>query len=90
MTPQELIQNTDLGKIASEGVLIYQEVKKQYEENSVGKFLAIDIDSKEKYLAPTSAEAVITARAKHPGKVFYVVKIGFDAAETMAHLIHKK
>ena len=90
MTPEELIKNTDLAKIASEGTLIYQEVKKKYEENSIGKFLAIDIDSKDLYLASTSAEAVIAARAEHPGKVFYVVKIGFNAAETMAHLVHKK
>ncbi|HLD70334.1 MAG TPA: hypothetical protein VI937_00380 [Negativicutes bacterium] len=90
MTPEELIKNTDLAKVASQGALIYQEVKKKYEENSIGKFLAIDIDSKEQFLASTSAEAVVAARAKYPGKVFYVVKIGFDAAETMAHLIYKK
>jgi hypothetical protein len=90
MTPSELIKNSDLSRIASQGALIYEEVKKRYEQNSVGKFLAIDIDTKEQYIAPTSAEAVISARTAHPGKVFYVVKIGFDAAETMAHFVHKK
>ena len=56
MTPEELIKNTDLAKVASQGALIYQEVKKKYEENSIGKFLAIDIDSKEQFLASTSAD----------------------------------
>jgi hypothetical protein len=55
-----------------------------------GEFLAIDIDSKDVYVAPTSAEAVVAARGVHPNKVFYVVKIGFDAAETMAHLFPQK
>jgi hypothetical protein len=90
MDPQELIKNTDLDKIAKEGSLIYQGVKAKYEENSIGKFLAVDIDSKDQYLASTSAEAVIQARTVHPDKVFYVVKIGFDAAETMANLIASK
>jgi len=90
MEAEELIKNTDLEKIATQGALIYQGVKSKYEENSIGKFLAIDIDSKDQYLAQTSAEAVVLARAAHPNKVFYVVKIGFDAAETMAHLISKK
>lgn len=90
MDPQELMKNTDLEKIATQGALIYQEVKSKYEPTSNGKFLAIDIDSKEQYPATTSAEAVVAARQAHPGKVFYVVKIGFDAAETLAHLVAKK
>ena len=90
MDSEELIKNSDLQRIATEGALIYEAVRGKYEVNSLGKFLAIDIESKDQYLAPTSAEAVITARKAHPKRVFYVVKIGFDAAETMANLIRKK
>lgn len=90
MNPEELIKNTDLEKIATQGALIYQSVKSKYEEHSIGKFLAIDIKSQDLFLGTTSAEAVVQARVAHPNTVFYVVKIGFDAAETMAHLISKK
>jgi hypothetical protein len=62
-------------------------VKSEFEPEHHGKFLAIDIDSKDHYLADTSADAVASARATHPEKVFYVKKIGFDAAETMSNLI---
>ncbi len=89
-TPEELLKNTDLEKIATEGNLIYQSIKSKYETNSIGKFLAIDIESKDQFLSASSAEAVVDARKVHPNKVFYVVKIGFDAAETMANLIVKK
>lgn len=89
MDPQELIKNADLEKIATQGALMYQEMKSSYESSSMGKFLAIDIDTKDAYLAPTSAEAVVAARAAHPGKVFYVVKVGSDTAETLASLISK-
>jgi len=42
------------------------------------------IYSKKAYLGNTSAEALELARQNHPNTVFYVVKIGFDVAETMA------
>ncbi len=86
MNTDELIKNADLQNIADKGSVIYAEIKSDYESNEIGKFLAIDITSKDVYLGSTSAEAVELARKEHPQTVFYVVKIGFDAAETMAHL----
>ncbi len=80
----ELIKKANIQKIAEEGTKIYESLKLQYEPVQNGKFLAIDIESKEAYLGNTSAEALELARQKHPKKVFYVVKIGFDVAETMA------
>lgn len=81
---ENLIKTADIQRIASEGAKIYDQIKVQYDPQEHGKFLAIDIDSKKAYLGATSAEAVLLARAHHPNKVFYVVKIGFDVAETMA------
>lgn len=88
MNSEELLKNTDLQKISTEGTKIYQGIKAQYESEHTGKFLAIDIDTKNAYLGDTSADAVASARAQHADHVFYVVKIGFDAAETMAHLFN--
>jgi hypothetical protein len=85
MTSEELLKTADLQKIATEGVNIYTEIKSKYEPDHKGEFLAIEIESKKVYLAPTSAEAVVKARIENPDKVFFVMKIGFDAAETMAH-----
>lgn len=87
-----LIKNADIQKIAEEGAKIYSQVKVTYDPKEKGKFLAIDIESKKAYLGSTSAEALDLARSKHPNKVFYVVKIGFDVAETMAKsfIVHRK
>jgi len=79
-----LIKKTDIQKIAEEGSKIYDQIKINYDPKEIGKFLAIDIDSKDAYLGDTSAEALELARQNHPNKVFYVIKIGFDVAETMA------
>ncbi|MBI2406007.1 MAG: hypothetical protein HYV25_00290 [Candidatus Harrisonbacteria bacterium] len=80
----ELIKKVDIQKIAEEGSRIYDQIKVNYDPKERGKFLAIDIDSKKGYLGNTSAEALESARQNHPNKIFYVVKIGFDVAETMA------
>lgn len=80
----DLIKKADIQKIAEAGTKIYETIKSQYEPAENGKFLAIDIDSKDTYIANTSSEAVELARKAHPNRVFYVVKIGFSAAETLA------
>lgn len=89
MNTQDLIKNSDIQKIADEGEKIYQKVKIQYEPQEKGKFLAIDIETENLYLGTTSAEALELARQQHPDKVFYVVKIGFDVAETLARTFTK-
>ena len=88
---QELIKKADIQKIAEKGAAIYQKVRVQYEPQQNGKFLAMDIDSEKTYLGNTTAEALELARQNHPDKVFYVVKIGFESAETLAKsFIHQK
>jgi hypothetical protein len=81
---EDLIKKADIQKIAEDGAKIYAQIKINYDPKEKGKFLAIEIDSKNVYLGNTSAEALELARQNHPNKVFYVVKIGFDVAETMA------
>ena len=84
MSNEELIKQADIQRIAEKGTEIYEKIKVNYDPKEKGKFLAIDIDSEKAYLSDTSAEALELARQNHPNKVFYVVKIGFDVAETMA------
>lgn len=86
MNNDDLIKKTDIQKIAAAGAKIYETIKLKYESAQNGKFLAIDIDSKDAFIGKTSSEAVELARKAHPNKVFYVVKIGFSAAETLASL----
>lgn len=82
----ELIKKANIQKIAEEGAKIYESIKSQYEPVQNGKFLAIDIESKDTYIGNISSEAVELARKAHPNKVFYVVRVGFSAAETLATL----
>jgi len=82
----DLLKQVNMEKIASEGTKIYEEVKSRYEPRDVGKYLAIDIESKEVFLADNTAEAVEAAKKVHPNKVFFVVKIGYSAAEILSNM----
>jgi hypothetical protein len=81
----ELAKNQPFQEIAEKGEALYKEMKSQYEPASNGKFLAIEVERKKAYMGTTTGEALDQARAENPGKLFYVVKIGFDSAETLAH-----
>lgn len=81
---EDLIKKADIQKIATVGAKIYATVRLQYEPVHNGEFLAVDTESQEVYIGQTSSEAVELARKAHPNKVFYVVKIGFSVAETLA------
>ena len=83
---ENLIKNANIQEVAEKGGKIYQQMKQKYEPDANGKFLAIEVDSGERYLGNTTIEAVELARAKHPDKVFYVVKIGASASEILAGL----
>ncbi len=79
-----LLKSVDIQEIADKGTKIYETIKVDYEPQETGKFLAIEVESGKAYLAETSAEAVSKAKSSHPNKVFYVVKIGYDVAQTLA------
>lgn len=80
----DLIRHVNIDHIADAGMKIYNKLKSKYDPKERGKYLAIDIDSKKEYFGETSTEAMHRARQAHPNKVFYLVKIGFDSAETLA------
>lgn len=83
---EELIKTVDAEKIVREGTRIYENIKRNYEATDQGKFLAIETASGDYYLGITSAEAVEKARQDYPNTVFFVVKIGYSAAETLHRL----
>ena len=80
------LRGTDIEKVAEKGSAIYEKIRNQYEPESTGKFLAIEIRSGAAFLGETSSDAVEVARKKYPGKIFYVVKIGHSAAEILSNL----
>ena len=83
---EDLIKKVDIEKLADEGEKIYEEIKSKYEPQDIGKFLAIEVDSKDVFIGERSSEAVEKAKKVHPNKMFFVVKIGYSANEILSKM----
>ncbi len=58
------------------GEQIYFEKKNELERNHNGKFVVIDVDSKELEINGDKTTAIQEAEKKHPGKLFFIAQIG--------------
>ncbi len=71
----------DVKELARRGQAVYeQELRALTESQYYGRFLAVEPDSKEFWIADTVEEACRLARAALPGKFFHLVRVGFPAA----------
>lgn len=84
---EDLAKNGPFEGVARKGIELYERIKNNYEPSQNGRFLALEVDSEKTYTGESTAEALEKARAENPGKLFYVVKIGFTSAETLAHSV---
>jgi len=69
-----------LRHIAQQGKTLLQKLDRELRDQHHGKFIAIEVDSGDYFLGATMIDADTQARAQHPGKVFYVGRIGHRAA----------
>lgn len=74
-------QPPDPRVIAERGTKIYeQKYRANYERESRGRYVAIDIDTERAYVANYPEEALALAKAAAPHGTFYLVHIGSRAA----------
>ena len=72
----------DTRQIARKGQRVLDAIQGRFEEKDYGKFVAVDVDSGEYFLGETAIDATREARAKHPGKLFFLGRIGCRTAYT--------
>ena len=72
----------EIREISRKGKELFHKLDPELREQHYGKFMAIDAASGDYFLGDTMIEADTKARAKYPGKVFYVGRIGYRAAIT--------
>ena len=72
----------DTRHIAREGQRLLESIQGHFGEQDHGKFVAIDVDSGEYFVGETAIEGTENARAEHPGKLFFLARIGYRTAFT--------
>ena len=66
--------------ITSRAKAIYEQKRAEYEKEHQGRFIAIEPDSGDVFLADSFDDAVAKAVACHPSKVSHTICIGKEAA----------
>ncbi len=61
----------------------YEELRDELEARHQGEYVAIEVDSGAYFLGKTPEEAFAQAEKSCPGKVFYLVRIGYKAAHKL-------
>ncbi len=79
---QQVYQPPDSRKISKKGQQIFEALDPELGEKYRGWFMVIEVDSGDYFIGETEMEANQQARAKHPGKVFFMGRIGYPTAYT--------
>ena len=67
--------------VAERAKAIYDaRLRHELETNHLNRFVAIEPESGEHFLADSFSEAVSTARATHPDRISFVIRIGHATA----------
>jgi hypothetical protein len=69
------------GKLSEQGKRIYQErLQSLLEPEQIGRFVAIEPQTGQYFLADSGSEALIAARQAMPGYLFFLARVGYPAA----------
>lgn len=81
LTPQE---------VEKKGQEIYeQKLKGKLENESFGKYVAIDVETEGYFLGESLEDALNKAREKYPNKIFHSIKIGSTGVFTASGLLDR-
>ncbi len=70
-----------VAEVAAQGEAVYDAKIKRDEETYRSQFALIEPESGDFEIAADEEAAALRLEARHPGRVFYVKKIGFAASE---------
>jgi hypothetical protein len=79
---QQVYQPPDIRKISKKGQQIFEALDPELSKTHRGQFVVIEVDSGDYFIGKTEMEANQKAREKHPGKVFFLGRIGYPTAYT--------
>jgi hypothetical protein len=77
---QQVYQPPDIRKISKKGQQIFEALDPELSKTHRGQFVVIEVDSGDYFIGKTPMEADQQARAKYPGKVFFMGRLGYRTA----------
>ncbi len=81
MIPQ-VQERPDVREISKKGQRVLEGIPAELREAYFGRFIAIEVDSGDYFIGDTAIEATRKAQVEHPGKIFFLGRLGFPTAYT--------
>lgn len=79
----ENYKDFDKKAFAKKGKHIYrQKYAKKLEPTEKGKIIAIEIESGDSFLGNSTVDAILKAKVKYPNRIFYLMRVGYDAVHS--------
>lgn len=75
-----MISEQSLAVAAKARAIYEQRLRASLECQAADKFVAIEPDSGDFFLGATFSESVMAAKAAHPGRISFVIRVGHEAA----------
>ena len=75
-----MASNIDVRMIGAKGRERFKKISEELGREYRGKFVVVEVDRGDYFIADTGVEASKKAREKYPNKVFFQGKIGYRAA----------
>lgn len=79
---QQVHEQPDTHEISKKGQKLLETISQELGKKHFGQFIAIEVDSGEYFIGDISIEATRKAQAKHPGKIFFLGRIGYRTTYT--------
>lgn len=84
MTPfMEAKKQFNLEDFSRNSEAYYNKIKETLEQNSTGKFVALDFESENYWVGDTASDALKAAKVAYPEKLVYLIQVGYPSTFTI-------
>lgn len=80
-----------MSELAEKSKIFYErELKQKLESTEKGNFVAIEPETESYFVDASGTKALLRAREKFPDKMFFLMRIGYEAAHTLGGYGYKR
>ena len=79
ITTKNLPSQEERAEIGRKAKAFYEPLREQMEKEHWGEYITIDTDNGDYVVAPDRRTAVEKMRAQYPGRLFFLIRVGYRA-----------
>jgi hypothetical protein len=72
----------NIHEISQKGQRVFETLPQTLQEEHLGRFIAIEVESVDYFIGDTALEATRQAQDRYPGRIFFLGRMGYPTAYT--------